>query len=88
MTELSDQEVMEQRNDLEIIKRPWLWPHAVLPLKRVVDGQLQLSVVRIGSRREGTVKVSYGANMFSLTGRETWVDVRPEDLVRDGWEVD
>jgi len=34
--ELSDQEVLDTHNDLEMLRRPHLWPHGgkVLPLKR------------------------------------------------------
>jgi hypothetical protein len=89
MPELTDQEVLNRKQDAEMIRRPHLWPHMVLPLKRTYSG-LETAVVR-DVRPDGAVLVEENTTLFGPVGDEkptmrTYLDA--EAVVDAGWRVD
>lgn len=73
----------QEMSDLEFMKTPMKWPHLILPLKRVKDGQLECAVLVEGAPRV------YLADMYSVTPNteiKEYMDY--EGIVDDGWRVD
>jgi hypothetical protein len=90
MNALTDEQVISQKNDAEMIRRAWLWPQTLLPLKRIHDGEIDTAVVcRITS--DGRVYVIEGTTIFGpvtdkIPTRRIFRDA--EAVVADGWRVD
>ena len=81
---MDDQQVLDARNDVEMMKRDHLWPHMVLPLKRWRDGHMDTGM--IGS--PGTPVVIHRGTIWGGTEGGTWEYASPEEAVADGWRVD
>jgi hypothetical protein len=87
---LTDQEVISQQDHAEMIRRPHLWPHMVLPLKRVHDGLCDTAVV-VSVTPQGKVAVVENITMFGPIPDEKPKQVlydSPEEVVAAGWSVD
>jgi hypothetical protein len=90
----TDEEVIKKRDDLEMMRRPHLWPHdRLLPLKHRSekrDGWPREAVLFAGSK--GYILLM-DANILALDnvelsqGREGG-DEMLQELVKDGWIVD
>jgi hypothetical protein len=94
MQVLTDEEVLNGNDDLEMLRRPHLWAYPVLPLKkpellrRDFDNPGALGVLLPDG---GKFRVLVG-NMFFMAGsilpeRQIEYD-SPEAVLADGWVVD
>ncbi len=88
---MSDEEVQKTQNDLEMIKRPHLWPLLTLPLKRphpTEEMRIQTALV-VNVDDPGPIIVIIDANMFGDQGPTqptTYLDA--EAVIDAGWKVD
>lgn len=82
---MTDEEVLGQRNDLEMIKRPHLWPHQMrLPLKRRADGKLGF----LSANHEDKYRVFIGFFFFHTETCPSIPYESPEEILDDDWMVD
>lgn len=81
--------MLATKNDAEMIRRPHLWPHMYLPLKRVRDSFLETAVVE-GLTEKGEVVVHENTTIFGSVGENEnrVVYPTPEAVVAAGWIVD
>jgi hypothetical protein len=87
---LTDAEVVEQRNDAEMMRRPHLWPsHPYLPLKRrppLEDDSQNLGLLADNSGPMLTVLIG---NLFASKDTAPRIEYESADaVVADGWIVD
>lgn len=84
----TDEDVKAQKDDVEMLKRDHLWPQLVLPLKRVVDGQMETAILDDPSPPAERWMLREGANIFDArAGRPVFYD-SAEAIVAAGWRVD
>ena len=92
MRTISDREVLESMNHVEMIRRKHLWPKLVLPLKKpelwkknMMDDNALGVLVQDGEK----YKV-YVVNLYEFlpTEKPDFVYDSPEAVVADGWIVD
>lgn len=91
MSNLSDRDVVEQMNDVEMLKRPHLWHHMVLPMKRPYpDGRPGIqTALAMEPAKDGSVTVQVNGNLFGAleeTEMKKYLDA--EAVIDDGWRVD
>jgi len=82
---LTDEEVVERRNDGEMMRRPHLWPwRSFLPLTRPSGSDKELGLL---TREDGTTVFLTDMVRRDLTaGRINYESV--EAILADGWKVD
>lgn len=85
---LSDDEVVAQRSDVEMIKRPHLWPHFYLPLKKSRDGGYDTAYVINYIPESGQVIVQENSTIFTPDTGTRGVYDCPESVLAQGWIVD
>jgi hypothetical protein len=91
---MTDKEVIETRNDLEMMKRPHLWPNMFLPLiNRSMKTDSPFGVEGLlFANNEGSYIFIAGQNMFlpipKDTKREQGSIEMLARLVNEGWKVD
>lgn len=84
----TDEQVKDEQDDAEMMKRPHLWPGVVLPLKRYHEGTLQTAVL-IHPPAEGEVWMISLTNMFNPDpNAPAMVYDSAETIVANGWRVD
>jgi len=90
----SDTKVLQEQDDVEMLKRPSLWPRwPIIPVKRYPDGSNRPRCGVVFDDRGDTWSVLL-VNMFVLAelplidGVEKIVYDSPEAIVADGWMVD
>ena len=88
---LSDRDVVEKRNHVEMMKRTQLWPQwPMLPVKRWTGRDMECAVLL--DVAEGKKYTLYFANLYMLPDDLTTCQQREYDsfeaIVADGWEVD
>lgn len=86
---MTDQEVITNKNDAEFIKRPHLWPHEALPLKKAWDGD-DLPIGVLIYKHEQIVVLENMSIMGISFGQEVIerTYATAEEVVADGWRVD
>lgn len=87
----SDQQVIQDRDDIEYIKRPHLWAHGwFVPVKqRMVAGDIKVGVLM--NDRAGGYKVLENMTMFGTSFGEPVIEheyLTPEAVATAGWIVD
>ena len=86
MSLLSDNEVLRGHDHAEMMKRDHLWPHIMLPLKRVTDGMLETAVLCNPGPPWMLVE---NMTIFGPVGESKTVKYESaEAIVAAGWRVD
>jgi len=88
--ELSDNQILTEHNDAEMMKRDHLWPMLTLPLKkRREEGGYDLGLLLNPVHAEGAPWTIYvGASLFNQGGGTPVEYPSAEAIVADGWIVD
>ena len=85
----TDQEVLADQDDLEMMQRDHLWVYDYLPLKRWKDGTMETAVLAPPNDTDQGRIVFHGANIFGRIDREVRVIYPNTQAVVDaGWRVD
>ena len=87
---MSDREVVEQMNDLEMMRRPHLWPQVFLPLKRASKRNKRpyMQTAVLNKIAKGKFEVAYDKTIFESLKSADFVPIDPEALIAEGWVVD
>ena len=84
---MTDEQVIELRNHLEMMRRPHLWRKYILPLKRGLDVAI---LVREDDSNDYAVLRNQNM-LMPIPGDANWEkggDALLVKLVKEGWEVD
>jgi hypothetical protein len=82
----SDAQVKADMDDAEMMKRDHLWPHTMLPLKRIVDGNLETAVL---CNPGPPWLIVENATIFGAIGQTKVAHFKSaEEIVAAGWRVD
>jgi hypothetical protein len=85
----TDAEVLREKDDVEFLKRPNLWPRwPLLPLKKVIIHSLDTAVAV--EAPDGMVWLYTGdtANIYMFNPKGPRELLSPEEIVARGWKVD
>ena len=91
----TDQQVIREKDDLEFLKRPNLWPlWPIVPLKKYSDNDVMpetaLALLDNKYERGGKLRLYTGvtANLLLFNSTMPHVMKTPEEIVALGWKVD
>lgn len=86
----SDEQVIEDRDDIEFLNRPHLWSYQFTPLKqRMVAGDIKVGVVF--RRSEGGFQVLENMTIFGTSFGEEVIEHQydtADEVIAAGWIVD
>jgi hypothetical protein len=83
---LTDAQVLSGKDDAEMMKRDHLWPHVMLPLKRIKDGMLETAVL---CNPGPPWQIVENATIFGASGQTKVTHFKSaEEIVAAGWRVD
>ena len=82
---MDDEQVVQERHSAEMIRRPRLWPHSLLPLKK--EGTWEVASLK--PLDDGRYVVFENLSLFGPVGNVTpHIFQDPEDIILAGWVVD
>jgi len=88
---MEDEQVLKDRNDIEMMKRPHLWPMGRLPLKRQhpEDDYRMQTALAYPPDADGAMVIIVNGNLFGGHGDEVTENYIDAEGVSDaGWRVD